>query len=136
MSADIRCAGCLHIGWPSGASAMSQTIRYHFAMFPGKGASMKETWQLQPIIKHWHTSAERMVLLSGQLRVNCQGQPPVALHPFMYACGPAKLPHDAICVGLDEECLLFNAFEEPVNAITCLFSRPIRRMPAGTSPDA
>jgi len=69
------------------------------------------------IPKHWHTSAERMVLISGQMRVNYQGQPPVILNPFTYAYGPAKLPHDAICVGPDEECLLFIAFEEPVDAI-------------------
>ncbi|TVQ67748.1 MAG: cupin domain-containing protein [Balneolaceae bacterium] len=66
---------------------------------------------------HWHTSAERMVLISGQMRVNYQGQPPVVLHPFTYAYGPAKLPHDAVCKGPEEECILFIAFEEPVDAI-------------------
>ncbi len=69
------------------------------------------------IPKHWHTSAERMVLISGQMRVNYQGQPPVILHPFTYAYGPAKLPHDAVCKGPEEECILFIAFEEPVDAI-------------------
>jgi len=65
---------------------------------------------------HWHTSAERMVLLSGELRVNYQGQPPVVFSPFTYAYGPAKLPHETRCLDKDE-CLLFIAFEEPVDAI-------------------
>ena len=67
--------------------------------------------------KHWHTSAERMVLLSGQLRVNYQGQAPVIMNPFTYAYGPPKLPHDTICREQDDDCILFIAFEEPVDAI-------------------
>lgn len=65
---------------------------------------------------HWHTSAERMVLLSGELRVNYQGQRPVVFSPYTYAYGPAKLPHETRCLGQDD-CLLFIAFEEPVDAI-------------------
>jgi len=65
---------------------------------------------------HWHTSAERMVLLAGEFRVNFQGQPPVTLEPLTYAYGPAKLPHDARC-GDRGECILFIAFEKPVDAV-------------------
>ena len=65
---------------------------------------------------HWHTSAERMVLVSGQMRVNYQGQRPVTLEPFTYAFGPAELPHETRC-GDAGECILFIAFEEPVDAI-------------------
>lgn len=75
--------------------------------------------RLQPnttVPKHWHTSAERMVLVAGEFRVNYQGQPPVTLGPFTYAYGPAKLPHDARCVG-QSECILFIAFEEPIDAV-------------------
>ena len=75
-------------------------------------------FKLQPettASKHWHTSAERMVLLSGDMRVNFDGQPPVELSPMTYAYGPPKLPHDTRC-GDGEECVLFIAFEEPVDA--------------------
>jgi len=66
---------------------------------------------------HWHTSAERMILLSGEFRVNYQGQAPVVIGAFDYAYGPAKLPHDARCLEQDDDCVLFIAFEEPVDAI-------------------
>jgi quercetin dioxygenase-like cupin family protein len=66
---------------------------------------------------HWHTSAERMILLSGEFRVNFQGQAPVVIGEFDYAYGPAKLPHDARCMEQEDDCLLFIAFEEPVDAV-------------------
>ncbi|GEM_PF-1115880 len=66
---------------------------------------------------HWHTSAERMILLSGEFRVNYQGQAPVVMGAFEYAYGPPKLPHDARCLEQEDDCLLFIAFEEPVDAV-------------------
>lgn len=66
---------------------------------------------------HWHTSAERMILLSGQLRVNYQGQPPVSVNAFDYAYGPPMLPHYTVCNDQEDDCILFIAFEEPVDAI-------------------
>ncbi len=66
---------------------------------------------------HWHTSAERMVLISGELHVDYDGQDPVVMKPGTYAYGPAELPHVASCVS-DEPCILFIAFEEPVDAIS------------------
>lgn len=66
---------------------------------------------------HRHTSAERMVLTSGQMQVNYEGQEPVILEPGTYAYGPAELPHDTVCMDQDEDCILFIAFEEPVDAI-------------------
>jgi quercetin dioxygenase-like cupin family protein len=68
------------------------------------------------IPKHWHTSAERMVLVSGELHVTYEGQPTTTLTPGMYAYGPAKLPHGARC-GNGAPCVLFIAFEAPVDAI-------------------
>jgi quercetin dioxygenase-like cupin family protein len=68
------------------------------------------------IPKHWHTSAERIVLVSGRLRVTYEGQAPVTLTPGMYAYGPAKLAHDASCAAGDP-CVLFIAFESPVDAL-------------------
>ncbi len=65
---------------------------------------------------HWHTSAERMVLISGELHVDYDGQDPVVMRPGTYAYGPAKLPHVTSCES-DEPCILFIAFEEPVDAI-------------------
>ena len=66
---------------------------------------------------HWHTSAERMVLISGQMRVNYQGQPPVTVNAFDYAYGPPMLPHYTVCNDQEDDCILFIAFEEPVDAI-------------------
>ncbi|MEA5445910.1 DUF4437 domain-containing protein [Gammaproteobacteria bacterium AB-CW1] len=64
---------------------------------------------------HWHSSAERMVLVAGEMSVDYDGQDPVTLHPGTYAYGPAGLPHTAHCVS-EESCLLFIAFEDPVDA--------------------
>ncbi|WP_412171533.1 cupin domain-containing protein [Geoalkalibacter ferrihydriticus] len=66
--------------------------------------------------RHWHTSAERMVLISGELHIDFDGQEPVVLKPGTYAYGPAKLPHTAACKS-EDPCVLFIAFEEPVDAI-------------------
>jgi hypothetical protein len=64
---------------------------------------------------HWHTSAERMVLVSGELHVTYDGQEPAILRPGMYAYGPAKAVHRGRCAS-DEPCVLFIAFEGPVDA--------------------
>jgi hypothetical protein len=68
------------------------------------------------IPEHWHTSAERMVLVAGELAVRYQNQPEVVLTPGMYAYGPAKLPHTASCRG-SAPCVLFIAFESAVDAV-------------------
>jgi mannose-6-phosphate isomerase-like protein (cupin superfamily) len=65
---------------------------------------------------HHHTSAERMVLVEGEMEVDYDGQEPVTLRPGTYAYGPAMLPHTTRCVS-SEPCVLFIAFEEPVDAI-------------------
>ena len=65
---------------------------------------------------HWHTSAERMVLVSGELSVTYEGQPTAILKPGMYAYGPAKRSHKAVC-GNATPCVLFIAFEAPVDAV-------------------
>ncbi|TVQ88103.1 MAG: cupin domain-containing protein [Chromatiaceae bacterium] len=64
---------------------------------------------------HWHTSAERMVLISGKMQVDYDGQEPVTLLPGTYAYGPTRLAHTTHCRS-DEDCILFIAFEEPVDA--------------------
>lgn len=65
---------------------------------------------------HWHTSAERMVLVSGKLSVTYDGQKTVVLRPGTYAYGPPKLPHKATCAK-GNPCVLFIAFESPVDAV-------------------
>ncbi len=64
---------------------------------------------------HWHTSAERMVLVAGELEIEYTGHPATKLKAGMYAYGPAKAPHVATC-GDAEPCVLFIAFEGPVDA--------------------
>jgi quercetin dioxygenase-like cupin family protein len=65
---------------------------------------------------HSHTSAERMVLVSGQLDVTYAGHPTVSLQRGDYAYGPAQLPHTARCNGA-EACTLFIAFNGAVDAL-------------------
>lgn len=64
---------------------------------------------------HRHSSAERMILVSGQLQVRYQGSPATILTAGTYAYGPAGRPHEARCVGR-RHCTLFIAFEGPVDA--------------------
>lgn len=67
------------------------------------------------IARHWHTSAERMVLVAGELRVTYDGQPEAVLKPGSYAYGPARRVHSGRCTS-DVACVLFVAFEGPVDA--------------------
>ena len=65
---------------------------------------------------HSHSSAERMILVSGQLDVKYQGAPTAALTAGQYAYGPPKLPHSGQCRS-SEPCTLFIAFEQPVDVV-------------------
>lgn len=67
------------------------------------------------IPRHWHTSAERMVLVSGELHVTYEGHERTVLNVGTYAYGPARQPHEASCVSA-EPCVLAIAFELPVDA--------------------
>ena len=64
---------------------------------------------------HTHTSAERMVLVSGKLEVAYQGRPAVVLERGQYAYGPAKMAHAGTCRS-DTPCTLFIAFDTAVDA--------------------
>lgn len=68
------------------------------------------------IPRHWHTSAERMVLVSGELHVTYDGHKTAVLKPGTYAYGPAKVPHKAECKKAGA-CVLFIAFNSPVDAV-------------------
>lgn len=65
---------------------------------------------------HWHTSAERMVLVAGELHVTYDGQKTAVLRSGTYAYGPAKRPHKAYCASA-VPCVLFIAFESPLDAV-------------------
>ncbi len=68
------------------------------------------------IAAHKHTSAERMVLVQGELQVTYEGHKAVTLKRGSYAYGPAELVHEAVCLSA-EPCVLFIAFEQPLDAI-------------------
>lgn len=65
---------------------------------------------------HTHTSAERMVLVAGELHVTYEGQKMSVMKTGTYAYGPAQRPHKAYCASA-RPCILFIAFEAPVDAI-------------------
>lgn len=64
---------------------------------------------------HWHTSAERMILVSGEMEVTYEGEESRKLKAGSYAYGPAGKPHSGRC-GDAGPCVLFIAFEEAVDA--------------------
>ena len=66
--------------------------------------------------KHRHSSAERMILLAGELHVTYDGQKPTVVKAGSYAYGPAQRAHAGSCASA-EPCVLFVAFEGPVDAI-------------------
>lgn len=68
------------------------------------------------IAEHWHTSAERMVLVAGRMTVEYRGHPPAVLEAGQYVYGPARAIHGARC-GSGPDCVLFIAFEQAVDAI-------------------
>jgi quercetin dioxygenase-like cupin family protein len=65
---------------------------------------------------HSHTSAERIVVVVGELHVTYEGQQTAVIKPGTYAYGPAKRSHKVFCASA-EDCVLFIAFESPVDAI-------------------
>ena len=67
------------------------------------------------IPNHWHNSAERMILISGELEVTYEGEKTQTMKAGSYAYGPAKKPHTAKCISKDP-CVLFVAFEGPLDA--------------------
>lgn len=66
---------------------------------------------------HWHHSAERMVLVSGEMEVEYEGQDPKMMEAGTYGYGPAEQRHKASCIS-EDPCMLFIAFEEPIDAFT------------------
>jgi len=67
------------------------------------------------VVNHTHNSAERMILISGDLEVQYQGEKPVVLKAGYYAYGPAGKPHKAKCLD-NGPCVLFVAMVDPFDA--------------------
>ncbi|OEY66002.1 cupin domain-containing protein [Marinobacter sp. X15-166B] len=65
---------------------------------------------------HFHTSQERMVLVSGTLDVQYDNHEKATIKEGEFAYGPAKLPHSAYCHKGDD-CVLYIGFVEPVDAM-------------------
>ena len=65
---------------------------------------------------HRHTSAERMVLVAGELHVTYDNQKTAILRSGTYAYGPANRPHKGFCAST-VPCVLFIAFESPLDAV-------------------
>ena len=65
---------------------------------------------------HWHTSAERMTLVSGKLNITYNGQKEAVVKAGSYMYGPPKLAHKGYCAS-KEPCILFIAFESPLDAV-------------------
>lgn len=65
--------------------------------------------------RHWHTSAERMVLVSGELHLTFDSQKTEIARSGTYIYAPPELPHEGRC-GTGDPCILFIAFEEPIDA--------------------
>jgi len=65
---------------------------------------------------HTHTSAERMILVAGELHVTYDGQKKSVMKVGTYAFGPAKKAHTGFCASATP-CILFIAFESPLDAI-------------------
>jgi quercetin dioxygenase-like cupin family protein len=75
------------------------------------------------IALHTHSSAERIVLVAGELLVTYEGQAEARLTPGTYAYGSAGRPHAGRCAS-DGPCILVIAFEGPVDAIPAAAGNP------------
>ena len=76
-------------------------------------------FKLEPgasVPRHWHTSAERMVMISGEMEVTYDGEETQSFKPGTYAYGPSNKPHIAKCKEGGDPCVLFIGFEEPVDS--------------------
>jgi quercetin dioxygenase-like cupin family protein len=67
------------------------------------------------IPEHWHNSAERMILIGGEMEITYEGEKTRSLKIGSYLYGPAKKAHKGRCLDAGP-CTLFIAFEEPLDA--------------------
>ncbi|MEO8505514.1 MAG: cupin domain-containing protein [Acidobacteriota bacterium] len=65
---------------------------------------------------HWHTSAERTVLVSGKLRLKYDGSAPEILAPGDSVESPGKMPHAAFCFK-GAPCVVLVEYSLPFDAV-------------------
>ena len=65
------------------------------------------------IPQHWHTSAKRMKLVSGEMELNYEGQDTLSIESGMYVYAPEKLAYSGKCIS-SKPCELFVSFDDPV----------------------
>jgi len=57
-----------------------------------------------------------MILIAGELKVTYEGEKTPTMKVGSYAYGPSKKHHTAKCIS-KKPCVLFIAFEEPLDAL-------------------
>ncbi|WP_242084281.1 cupin domain-containing protein [Aestuariivivens sediminis] len=68
------------------------------------------------VVNHTHKSPERMILMSGDLEVQYEGEDPVVVKAGSYLYGPAGKPHRAKCLD-NGPCVLFIALVDTFDAV-------------------
>lgn len=68
------------------------------------------------MVAHWHNSAERMVLMNGEMKVTYVGQDEATIKKGMYIYGPSRRMHKGDCIS-EEPCVLYVGFVGPVDAM-------------------
>lgn len=68
------------------------------------------------VINHTHKSPERMILLSGDLEVQYEGEKATVVKAGSYLYGPANKPHRAKCLD-NGPCVLFIALVDAFDAV-------------------
>ena len=71
---------------------------------------------------HWHTSAERMVVMAGKIRMTYDGRAPEVLETGDSAEAPGKLPHAAFCLR-GTPCVVLVEYALPFDAIPVAAAR-------------
>jgi quercetin dioxygenase-like cupin family protein len=84
---------------------------------------------------HKHTSAERIVMMQGTLRVTYEGSKPTTVGKGAYLYGPAGAVHEATCTSA-EACVLFIAFEQPVDFVPAPMAAGAGQPAAASAPKA
>ncbi|MBD0830890.1 cupin domain-containing protein [Aestuariibaculum sediminum] len=68
------------------------------------------------VVRHTHKSPERMILMSGDMEVQYEGEKPVIVKAGSYLYGPAGKPHRAKCLD-NGPCVLFIALVDTFDAV-------------------
>jgi len=64
--------------------------------------------------RHWHTSAEHLVMVTGRLDSDIEGSGHVSIGPGGYLYLPGTTPHSARC-GDDAPCLFYIGLDKPLD---------------------